>query len=72
MDPIVNLQDPVGKIVGRRRPAGVLQCHPGQKEGARAWAAVFPFPKVRPGVYRFKTHEEADAWWTSQMTQPKK
>jgi len=72
MDPIVNLQDPVGKIVGRRRPAEALRCRAGQKEEARAWAAVFPLPKARPGVYRFKTHEDADAWWMTRMTQPKK
>jgi len=71
MEPIVNLQDPVGKIVGRRKPAEALQCHAGQKEEARQWAAVFKILKARPGVYRFKTHEEADAWWTNRMTQPK-
>jgi hypothetical protein len=59
-------------LAGRRRPAKALQCHAGQKEEARGWAEVFALPKVKSGVYRFKTHEEADAWWTSQMTQPKK
>jgi hypothetical protein len=59
MEPIVNLEETPGKVVGkipRRTPAEFLE------RMARQYASMglkLPFPK---GVYRFKTFEEADAW----------
>jgi hypothetical protein len=68
MDPIINLQDPAAKIVGRRTPAPDSTMA-AQKLGAEL-AASLKLPMPPRGVYRFKTHEEADAWlmkvWTRQ------
>ncbi len=59
MDPIVNLEETPGKVVGsikRRSPAEFLERMAAQ---FHAMGLKLPFPK---GVYRFKTFEEADAW----------
>ncbi len=61
--PVINVEEFIGKTVGRRVPpsgAGLQktlnQVMAGQKRG------ICP-----RGVYRFKTHEEADAWMTKMM-----
>lgn len=59
MQPIVNLEETPGKVVGRiprRSPAEFLERMARQH---RSMGLKLPFPK---GVYRFKTFEEADAW----------
>jgi hypothetical protein len=61
--PVINVEEFIGKTVGRRVPpsgAGLQktlnQVMAGQKRG------ICP-----RGVYRFITHEEADAWMTKMM-----
>ncbi len=67
----INLQDPIGKTVGRRRRSGrTLDTSLSTKEEARRWREVFPTPFVPKGVYRFRTHEEADAWLWKMITRP--
>jgi len=70
MDPIVNLHEQPGKVVGRirRRPRAqtlgwlVVEFH--------AMGLKLPYPK---GVYWFKTFEEANAWdWDHIMEAAKK
>jgi len=66
---VINLEDPVGKAVGRTRPpsnplkaAGDLQ---------RTAASLFKScgHRMPPrGVYRFNSHEEADEWWIRNTT----
>ncbi|MCB1227703.1 MAG: hypothetical protein KDK99_17935 [Verrucomicrobiales bacterium] len=66
--PVINLDEPIGKIVGKRRPpphnAGlqdtINQVFEGQRH--RLW------PR---GVYRFNSHEEANAW-RMKMLRPNK
>ncbi len=66
MKSIVNLQDPAGKTVGRRKPAEDFGAGV-QSLGVELIAAL-KLPMPPRGVYRFRTHEEADAWlmkiWT--------
>lgn len=55
---VINVDESIGKTVGRRNrtsPAHV------QKTGREIYRAS-GFRVCDPGVYRFKTHEEADAW----------
>lgn len=62
MQPIVNLEDQPGKRVGSRVPTAE-----GYDRLVDAGAAVvrkLPFPR---GVFRFRTHEEADAWMEKRM-----
>jgi len=57
MDAIVNLEEQPGKVVGRR---GVL---PGDHDRlVRNAAALMPRLPYPRGVFRFRTHQEADAW----------
>ncbi|MFZ2278611.1 MAG: hypothetical protein WAW39_12465 [Prosthecobacter sp.] len=65
--PVVNVEEFIGKTVGRRVPpsgAGLQktlnQALKTQKRGL--------CPK---GVYRFKSHEEADAWMVKMMNRKK-
>jgi hypothetical protein len=54
-EPIINLQENIGKTVGRVRPVD----YDSLVEQACALMPRLPFPK---GVYRFKTFEEANEW----------
>ncbi len=73
MKPTVNLDEPVGKVVGRRQPpASGLTASPAQTAAsARAWSRVGRKLSIPKGVYRFKTHEEADQWLWEKMTRSK-
>jgi hypothetical protein len=74
MQPVINLEEEPMKVVGRRRaPADPLQMTPAQTIAeSRAWQKVFhPLPIPR-GVYRFKTHEEADEWLWQMLTRRRK
>jgi hypothetical protein len=61
MEPIVNLEEMPGKVVGRirrRPPAEALALLVGR---FHAMGLKLPYPK---GVYRFRAFEEADQWET--------
>ncbi len=64
---VINIQDPVRKVVGRRRAPNPLSLQGQTKADMRAWKKAFPLPFIPRGVYRFKTHEEADQWLMNQM-----
>ena len=70
MDPIVNLEGKIGKVVGkipRRTPEQTLDWLVRQ---FHAMGLKLPYPK---GVYRFKTFEEANEWeWNHMMEAAKK
>lgn len=71
-DGFVNVQDPVVRRVGRRtRVANPLVIRPEDKADAEAWRRVFGGLRGRRGVYRFRSHEEADAWLWHAMTRPR-
>jgi len=65
MHRVVNCEEFIGKTVGRRVASGdplatssVLQ----------ETAAEFCRPRIKKGVYRFHSHEEADQWLMDRMT----
>lgn len=68
MCPVVNIEEKIGKTVGKRRPGDPLVVPEGDKERKRAWQKAGFFPKIKKGVYRFKTFEEADEQWMRAMT----
>jgi hypothetical protein len=41
------------------------------KADSISWRKTFGGLRVPRGVYRFKTHEEADKWLTQMITHPK-
>jgi len=61
--PIINLEESIGRTVGRRTPTP-----DGLENGLALQKLAVQFHQslgqhwARRGVYRFKTHEEADAW----------
>lgn len=62
MQPIVNLEEHPGKVVGRR--AVSLEDYDRLVDASLALQRRLPFPK---GVYRFRTYEEADEWTDQHM-----
>jgi hypothetical protein len=64
----VDSTKPIGRVVGRRRPPPALSSRTDTKEDAIAWRRAFPTPFVPRGVYRFRTHEEADEWLWKMIT----
>lgn len=67
--PIVNLEETPGKTVGRRRPmADPLLGYMRSVDEAREWKRAFGTPRIPKGLYRFKSHEEADAWLWRMLT----
>ena len=62
---VINVEEFIGKTVGRRvPPRDPLRISDSNKAAAIAWKKAFPYRGAPRGVYRFKTHEEADAWMT--------
>ena len=63
--PIINIDDPVGKTVGRRTaPADSLSYALGLQRTLNQLALI----RVPRGVYRFNSHEEADQWLMDHLT----
>ena len=63
MEPVVNLEERIGKVVGTRKPPkDPLLAYNRSKEESMRWKRAFGTPRIPKGLYRFKTHEEADAW----------
>lgn len=69
MKPLVNLEEQIGKTVGRRGPpTGLRDSTAYTRADARDWQRAFRPPGIPRGVYRFASHEEADAWLTKMLT----
>ena len=67
MKPAINFEEKIGKTVGKRTPPNPLKIQPNEIENAKAWRRTIPGMRVRPGVYRFRSHEEADAWLMKKL-----
>jgi hypothetical protein len=74
MKPIVNLEETPGKVVGHRKPPpdGLVMSKSQGSEEARAWKGAIRTMPIPKGVYRFRTHEEADEWLWQMLTRPKR
>jgi hypothetical protein len=66
--PIINLDDPIGKTVGRRLVPAPLRLVAGEKRSKEQWRDAGLGLRVPRGVYRFRSHEEADAWLMDHLT----
>jgi hypothetical protein len=67
----VNVEEHIDRVVGRRtRIADPLSVTPSGKADAAAWRDAFGGIRVRPGVYRFRTHHEADEWLWKAISRP--
>jgi hypothetical protein len=69
MKPLVNLEERIGKTVGRRSaPSGLPDTTTCTPADARDWQRAFRTPGIPRGVHRFASHEEADAWLMKMIT----
>ncbi len=59
---VINLDDPAGKTVGRRRPPNHLCTKTLTIQRASEWQKSLPVRLMPKGVFRFNSHEEADLW----------
>ena len=59
---VINIEETIGKTVGRRRPPNPLCPKDHSIERSKGWKKAFPTGYPSRGVFRFKTHEEADEW----------
>lgn len=58
----MNLQDPIGKTVGRRLIQDPFAYGMQLQRSGAELQRTFRVPAVPRGVYRFRTFEEADQW----------
>jgi hypothetical protein len=69
--PFINIEERVDRFVGRRtKTPDPLFIASSRKADAIAWRRVFEGLRVARGVYRFRTHEEADAWLWRTIARP--
>jgi hypothetical protein len=69
--PVINVEEHIDRIVGRRTKApDGLSTATSHKAESIAWRRSFGGVRVPRGVYRFKTHEEADQWLWRMITRP--
>jgi hypothetical protein len=66
--PVVNIDDPVAKTVGRRTAVDPLRVVSSEKRAKIGWSKAGFFPRIPKGVYRFSSHEEADQWLMNHLT----
>ncbi len=59
---VINIEETIGKTVGRRRPPNHLCPKAHSIKRSKDWFKAFPVGYTPRGVFRFKTHEEADEW----------
>jgi hypothetical protein len=73
VEPIVNLEETPGKIVGRRKlpPGAALDPSISTIANAKQWQSAQMVARIPRGVYRFASHEEAYQWLWKMMTHPK-
>lgn len=73
MEPIVNMEENIGKTVGRRRPPrDAVKYAMGLQRTASALSKTWGRGLSVKGVFRFKSHEEADEWMVKMMSRPLK
>ncbi len=69
--PLVNLEEKIDKVVGRRlRAPDPLSVRTSNKADSVAWRKAFGGVKVPRGVHRFHTHEEANQWLWRMICRP--
>ncbi len=69
--PFVNIEEPIERVVGRRtKTSDPLSISSSRRADAIAWREAFGGIRVRRGVYRFRTHEDADEWLWKTIARP--
>ena len=68
MHPVVNIEEEIGKTVGRRRIKDSLEYGFGLQESLARIREDVPMPRFPKGVFKFRSFEEADAWTMRHLT----
>lgn len=69
--PFINVEERIDRFVGRRtRTPDALALSASGRDDAVAWRRAFGGVRVARGVYRFRTHEEADDWLWRMIARP--
>lgn len=69
--PFIDAEEKIDRMVGKRaKPTDGLSTVTSHKADAIAWRRSFGGVRVPRGVYRFKTHEEADEWLWRMIARP--
>ncbi|MBA3887733.1 MAG: hypothetical protein H0X67_18690 [Acidobacteria bacterium] len=69
--PFVNSEEPIERVVGRRtKTSDPLSVSSSRRADAIAWREAFGGIRIRRGVYRFRTHEDADEWLWKAIARP--
>ena len=69
MKPVINLEENIGKTVGRRKaPGDAFAYGMTLQETGVQLSKTFRVKGVPREVYRFHSHEEADAWLMKHLT----
>lgn len=66
--PVINVEETIGKTVGRRRPKTPFGGSPGREAVVR-YRESFGGVRIPRGVYRFTSHEEADKWMIRKIAE---
>ena len=70
--PFINVEEKIDRFVGKRtRTPDALSLAGSTKADAIAWQKALGGSGIPRGVYRFKTHEEADEWLWRMIARPK-
>jgi hypothetical protein len=69
MKPIINLEERIGKMVGRRSaPADSFEYGMQLQRTGGELSRTLGVSRIPKGVFRFHSHEEADAWMMKHLT----
>jgi hypothetical protein len=69
--PFITAQEKIDRMVGKRTKApDGLSTATSRKAESIAWRKSFGGVRVPRGVYRFKTHEDADEWLWLMIARP--
>lgn len=68
-----SIEERIDRVVGRRaRAVDPLAVSSSSRQDAVAWRDAFGGIRVARGVYRFRTHQEADEWLWKTIARPRK
>ena len=69
--PLINVEEKIDRFVGRRTGTpDALSTATSNKADSIAWRKALGGIRVPRGVYRFRTHEEADQWLWRMIARP--
>lgn len=69
---VINVEEKIGKTVGRKGAPDPLKIRPKEIEDAKAWRRSFGGVGIPKGVFRFSSHAEANQWLMTNLVKSAK